>query len=85
MTLRHAYENKFLASVNVMGRECATSDSFSSCELSGRSYSGTKLKTLVMGLDEGEERTLECELNTIKSKAESEFKTLRVVVRGSSE
>ena len=85
LTLRQSYEDKFLASVNLVNNECTTSDSFSSCELNKQDDRKTKVKTLVMDLQAGEERKFSCDVNNLRSRGRSDVTTLSLVVKGRSE
>ena len=85
LTLRQSYEDKFLASVNLVNNECTTSDSFSSCELNKKDDRKTNVKTLVMDLREGEERMFLCDVNNLRSRGRSDVTTVSLVVKGRRE
>ncbi|XP_025102324.1 uncharacterized protein LOC112568951 [Pomacea canaliculata] len=66
LALYGSSKSSIVASVNLVNKECSTSDTFSSCEIHSNDDRRTAVKSLVFDLREGEERQYGCEVNSLR-------------------
>lgn len=56
-----------VASVNLMNRECQTTDSFSSCVVDDSNSRNTRLRTIVIDMHDNERRNFSCQVTIFRS------------------
>ena len=77
--------SNIVASMDLIDGECYTSDSFSSCDIRARDAKGSAVKTLVMGLREGESRRFGCEVSSRRTGGRTQVYSWFVDVRRNRE
>lgn len=84
MALYRINNDNILAFVNLRKHECFTSESFILCEIDATDSRKSKLKALVLDLNETEKRSYGCNMSTIASGGRQKFVSLNVTVEKSS-
>lgn len=77
-------KSSIVASVNLVNKECSTSDTFSSCEIHSNDDRRTAVKSLVFDLREGEERQYGCEVNSLRPRGGSQISNWSLLVKAMS-
>ena len=78
-------ENKLLASMNVISKECVTWGDYSLCRVNTTDTHKSKVKLLVADLSDGESREYKCTANTYDSYGFSKVFTWTTMVKQLSE
>lgn len=69
-----------LASLNIYTNSCITLGDFSSCHIDSADTHRSRLKILVVDLDEGESREYGCVVTTVSSFGNAEVTNLKILV-----
>ncbi|KAK7490330.1 hypothetical protein BaRGS_00018491 [Batillaria attramentaria] len=70
-----------VASLNVATEECLTNDAFSSCIIDRKNSRKSRLRTLVVDLDEGQQKWFACNVTGVVSVARTKVMSWKLLVK----